>query len=719
MAPAAILWSGDVSPNDPTIWNSSTECYIGQTATGIIAVDGGSGLQSGRAYLGDNSGSIGTTTVTGTDSTWTITGDIDVGYCGSGTLKVESGGEVTDATAYVGSRGSTATGTVTVSGIGSKWINKEGLYIGASANDHSTLNVEMGGEVSSSYAYISSSAKSSTASAVVTGTGSKWTSGNLYVGDLFGNGTLTVSDGGIVTTTTLCAPLSNLLGNGTIAAQGAVLDADLVFDGTHGLQQTLTFGTDGTLNLNLNGNGVLGAGYKGAGTLRIADGVVVASTGGYLGYQPGSIGTVTVTGTGSKWNSTGSLIVGANGSGFLNIEAGGQVIDDNGYVGLYNSRIDPHCSGTVTVTGIGSSWTNSINLIVGGASSGTLNIGTGIGSGGLVMAKTFGLANQNDGICNLNGGTLQVGSINSGSADFNWYDGTIRNYNGSNLIISNPHNNSFVLKLAATGTHSFYIDGGCTGSVYAVLSDATSGGTLVKNGKGLLKLLAANTYTGSTTITEGTLALSNTGSLASTTIDLSCVATFDVTAKSGGFVVQAGQKLTGAGTIVGDLTIYGIHAPGDLSNTIYPQLSKNMVMLNGNYSMLGQLQMELNGTTLDKHNDQVLLRSNRPINATLGGTLMLDWTGVVADWIKDFCILRNDTAGTLSGTFSNYANGANLGYHGGKEWFIWYGAILGTGSLSGGNDVLITTVPEPCTLVLLGFSALGFVAWFGWRQKVA
>jgi len=88
-----------------------------------------------------------------------------------------------------------------------------------------------------------------------------------------------------------------------------MLDGDLVFDAAHGLQQTFLFGTGGTLNLNQNGNGVLGTGYNGNGTLRIADGIAVSSSSGYMGNNAGSSGTATVTGAGSKWTNSGSLYV--------------------------------------------------------------------------------------------------------------------------------------------------------------------------------------------------------------------------------------------------------------------------------------------------------------------------------------------------------------------------------------------------------------------------
>lgn len=103
-------------------------------------------------------------------------------------------------------------------------------------------------------------------------------------------------------------------------------------------------------------------------------------------------------------------------------------------------------------------------------------------------------------------------------------------------------------------------------------------------------------------------------------------------------------------------------------------------------------------------------------NATLGGTLSLDWTGMngSADTTQ-LWILKNDTAGTLSGTFGNYANGASLGSHDGREWYLWYGADAATGNLTGGNDVVINTVPEPAGIVLLGFAACGL--FFAWRKR--
>ena len=325
-AHAAIVWSGDVSPADPTTWTILTKGYIGRDSSGTVTVDNASGLFSSDGYLGYNSGSTGTVTIAGTGSKWSGSLSLYVGYSGNGTLNVEAGGKVSNSYGYLGNN-SGSSGTATITGTGSTWTNSDSLLVGCS-----------------------------------------------------GSGTLTVADGGMVTAGTLCASLSDLLGNGTITAKGAVLDTDLIIDAAHGLQQTFAFGTGGALNLNLDGSGDLGAGYHGAGTLRIADGVAITSSVGYLGYQSGSTGTATVTGAGSKWN-TSDLSVGVYGSGTLNVEAGAQVSSRYYcYLGCNSGS-----TGTATVTGAGSTWNNSGDLCVGYSGSGTLTVA----DGGTVTAQTL------------------------------------------------------------------------------------------------------------------------------------------------------------------------------------------------------------------------------------------------------------------------------------------------------------------------------------------
>jgi T5SS/PEP-CTERM-associated repeat protein len=250
---AAITPTGDVEPVGT--WTSSTTGYIGNTSDGSLLVDAGSVLQSGYTYFGYNDGVTGAATVTGTNSKWNNTNSsLIVGYNGTGTLRIEAGGQVSSSGVNLGvSSGSY--GSATVTGAKSR-LNDTYLYIGGSGSG--TLRIEVGGQVSGSDSYLGYSS-GSTGTATVTGTGSKWTnSGSLYVGKS-GTGSLTVDDGGVVTTGTLYASLTNLYGNGTITAtNGAVLDADLRFDAAHPSQATLVFGSGGTLTVTAGG-GVLAA----------------------------------------------------------------------------------------------------------------------------------------------------------------------------------------------------------------------------------------------------------------------------------------------------------------------------------------------------------------------------------------------------------------------------------------------------------------------------
>ena len=331
------------------------------------------------------------------------------------------------------------------------------------------------------------------------------------------------------------------------------------------------------------------------------------------------------------------------------------------------------------------------NTYTGGTtlSAGRLNIdnATALGAGALTISGTSTIGNTSGAAVTLANDNLQ-----SWNADLTFVG-------GSDLDLGNGAVTLGGNRQITVSSNELTV-GGAIGGDYS----------LTKAGSGTLALGGANAYTGNTTISAGTLKLGSEASLASGAIDVAAGATFDVSEVSGGYNLTAGQTLNGAGVVGGDITISGIHAPG---------YSPGIQIIQGDYNMLGELQIELAGTAPGADYDQVLLSGSGDYDATLGGTLTLDWTGF-GDSSEEtqLWIIQNDTDGILTGEFDDYANGSSLGVHDDLEWWIWYGADAAAGALTGGNDVLIGAVPEPSMLVLIGIAAIALSAHALRRRKL-
>jgi fibronectin-binding autotransporter adhesin len=359
---ATVLQLGDVEP-DVSSWNYYSSQNVGIVNFGSVLIDGGSHLSSGYLGLGFNVGSSGSITVTGEGSALGAPGWLSVGVYGTGSLIIADGASVGSDSSSLAS-GPASVGSAIVTGTGSAWVSEGSFSIGRYGQ--ATLTVEDGGKIDSENSYLGVYSGSS-GMVSVTGTASRWTSsGNIYVG-YEGDGKLTVADGGQIYSSQLFASLEDLSGNGLISvSKGAVLDTDLKFDASHGLQQQFEFGDGGILAVNWSGGG-LGVGYKKVGTLTVADGVEVNSSGGILGKYAGSAGVAVVTGTNSKWN-TGGLSIGEWGHGSLTIEAGGLVSSATVQMGY---RFDS--TGSAIVKGVGSRWLNQ-DLYVGSSGTATLEV---------------------------------------------------------------------------------------------------------------------------------------------------------------------------------------------------------------------------------------------------------------------------------------------------------------------------------------------------------
>ncbi|MPZ37013.1 MAG: hypothetical protein GEU95_02935 [Rhizobiales bacterium] len=164
-------WDSGVAPT------STTDAFIDTTAFNrtVIGVSGAVNATSGIIHIGDangssgnltiqngatlttsgsrgviaaNPGSNGVVTVTGVNSSWTISGILSVGSEGTGSLTIAGGGAVTSASGRVGSAAG-STGSITVTGAGSTWSNSGSLTVGGgfSGGGTGTLTIADGGMV--------------------------------------------------------------------------------------------------------------------------------------------------------------------------------------------------------------------------------------------------------------------------------------------------------------------------------------------------------------------------------------------------------------------------------------------------------------------------------------------------------------------------------------------------------------------------------------------
>lgn len=177
--------------------------------------------------------------------------------------------------------------------------------------------------------------------------------GDLIVGDAAA-GALTISNGGSVRND--WAFIGNLNGGvGTLTVTG--------IDGSGNASRWTSLGPV-----------YIGADPGSDGTLRILNGGVAQSESGTLGASAGSVGTVVVSGPGSTWNlnTVNAFLIGSDGKGTLQIDNGGAVRSGQGVIG-WNAGSEGH----VTVSGSVSAWNPFNNIYVGFDGTGELLVQDG------------------------------------------------------------------------------------------------------------------------------------------------------------------------------------------------------------------------------------------------------------------------------------------------------------------------------------------------------
>lgn len=481
---------GTLIVSDPgTALSNSGSVVVGASGTGALEVLAGASVSGTDATVGQ--AAAGTATISGAGSLWATSGSLVVAFDADGTIFVEQGGHLASAGATLGAAGSSAVGSVTVSGQDSTWVNDGGLSVGSfgggrltvadggvvttgdtvvagllapsgavmvtgpgsafrvdgvlGIGTNGTISVLDGAVMTSGQANIGVGVSAGTGSVTIDGSGSLWSaSGGITVGAL-GAGSLVVSDGGVVTSTS--ALIGNANSNGQAAVQGA--GARWTIDGD------LTVGTGG-----------------GSGTLAITDGAVVSNANATVGNEF-SAGLAEVGGAGARWDSAGTVRV--ETGGVVSIYDGGTATSSELLVGF-----DLAIPAQVHITGNGSSWSASDAVAVGYGGYGSLDISDGgaLRSGDGVLGSFFGTIGvvdvsgagsswTSDGVLYVGGGgDGALGVMDGASVTANFAvvgyearsDGDVQIGDGASLVVANE----------------FYVGFGGNGEV-----DVGAGGTLV------------------------------------------------------------------------------------------------------------------------------------------------------------------------------------------------------------------------------------------------
>lgn len=465
----------------------------GANATVTVTGQGAAWSTAASTILGNGNGSTGTLNVVN-GATVSIANSLTLGQGGggSGFLNVAGGGvlAVTGDALMFRQNGSSA---ANISGAGSRWSIGGSLTVGrgitGSVSGSSAVDVNNGGTVSvTGSIHIGGSSLSArgVGTVTVTGAGSQLSSGGALNIGQWGTGTLTVSNGAVVTASTVTVGAS-VSGSGTLNLTGGSTLASQALTGGSGLMRQLNF--DGSTLRATASNAAFIAGFSGA-ELNIAAGGLTLDTAGFdvAAASPFSgVGALTKTGlgtavlagdnsyTGGTMISAGTLQLGnggASGSIMGDVANNGTLVFDRSDAYAHGGRI----SGTGAVRQIGTGTT----ILTG---NNTYTGGTAIDGGTLQVAGDANLGDAS-GALSFNGGTLQnTASLGSARA----------------------------VTLGAGGG-SFQTDADLS------LSGVIGGtGALTKTGAGTLILSSANTYTGGTTISAGTLQIGNGGTTGSIT----------------------------------------------------------------------------------------------------------------------------------------------------------------------------------------------------------
>lgn len=287
-------------------------------------------------------------------------------------------------------------------------------------------------------------------------------SDQIFVGQTFNNGALTVSTGGRLGNGTIDPNL--IIGNGgtgTFAIESnGIAELGFLSIGQGSTSSTGTATVSGANAILDLSSGIL-VGRKGTGTLNVkSSGRVTAAGPSTIGNDLGSFGTASITDIGTTWNQVGNLVIANAGDGILNLQTGA-VINASGAVTIGSATTGVGTavvSGTDTVMNMGSTLQIGVNglgnfaVSNGGAATTAQSVQMSVNSGSRSNIAVTGTRSR------WTTGAVTMGDL--GTATMSVSAAGVVDTTG-NVVVANGA--SAVGKVTVTGTGSAWnITGGMT-----------------------------------------------------------------------------------------------------------------------------------------------------------------------------------------------------------------------------------------------------------------
>ena len=513
----------------------------------------------------------------------------------------------TNAYVLTGAGGVTGSCGLIKDGTGTLTLTGTNTYTGGTVANNGTLNINFGGDGGADSAIGTGPLTNILGSRIDNTSGHPvtllpvipefWSDDFTFVGTTnfnTGPGGITLGSGMVSLTviSNIFEVDGQIADNGQIYGLGKAGGGTLVLSNYNAFSGGMTL-TAGTLDINADG-------AVGSGPFTISSGTFDNASGAPLTLDTPSV--ITFNGNSSFAGSADLDLAGvpisilADG---MSLTVVSNTLSTEGKVTAGNRTINKNGIGTLTLGGSLGTANSGLGINI---NAGTVNLNkdalvnainanpvTVNAAGTLVMENPTGTQFGQLVTVTMNGGLWELNGDSENFAGLTFNSGVVRNSAQSLSTLTLVNGGS----LSLAGTNCVFDVTNGTGAI-TIAGPITNRGSLFKTGAGLLTLVSNNTFSGSTIIAAGTLALADpaavgAGSISnSVVVNIAAGATLDVSGRlDQTFTLNTGQTLTGSGSVNGALvTVAG--------STLSPGTGIGTLTVTNNITLGGTAVFELN-----------------------------------------------------------------------------------------------------------------------------